>query len=145
MLEEDLTGRHATLAAGTILFAEKRFNSSTRRLDLYVVHARTPDDAELSLSALVFDTQKSGGLAGIINVPDIAESGGSHVVSSTLRAGSQQALELAGRGSAAEQVAGSAAASILDERERYSQESRQAQVTITVPSQTVYIRIEASF
>ncbi len=61
---EPVTGDRRTLPAGTIVFADKRFNSGTRRLDLIVRRGLLPDGEEFKMHGLVHDRRRQAGLPG---------------------------------------------------------------------------------
>lgn len=65
VLTEDLKGRYNTIPANTVLFASKRINESTERLEANVQKALTPDEQEIdSITAMLFSVDKSAGLKG---------------------------------------------------------------------------------
>lgn len=66
-LLDNLIGDYQTLPKGTKLFARKRFNNGTEKLDLEINMALTPSNEEINgISARVYDTAKREGLNGIV-------------------------------------------------------------------------------
>jgi hypothetical protein len=69
-LSADVDGDKRTLPAGTVLFAAKNLNSSTKRMELLITHGITPSGQEFKMRGIVFDPQKISGLPGIFVVDD---------------------------------------------------------------------------
>lgn len=66
-LLDSLVGDYQTLPRGTKLFARKRFNNGTEKLDLEVSLALTPEHEEISdIQARVYDSAKREGLNGVV-------------------------------------------------------------------------------
>lgn len=71
-ISEDVIGDQRTLPAGTLVFANKMLNSTTKRMEMVVTHGITPEGREFKLSGRVFDPIKVSGLSGIYTVDDKA-------------------------------------------------------------------------
>lgn len=66
-LLQPLVGEFQTLAQGTKLFARKRFNNGTEKMDLDIRLALTPANVELKqIRGRVYDLSKREGLSGVI-------------------------------------------------------------------------------
>ena len=63
-LSDPVVGDFKTLPAGTVLFASKRINESTERLESQVYLAQMPSGEEVKLSGWVYGTNKVAGLPG---------------------------------------------------------------------------------
>jgi hypothetical protein len=67
VVTESVIGKYKTLDAGTILFASKSFNSSSKRLEALTNVAVTPDGEEVpGVSAYVYASDQTAGLSGTI-------------------------------------------------------------------------------
>lgn len=64
-LTSDAIGDRRTLPAGTVLFADKALNNITKRMEMVVTHGITPTGLEFEMRGMVFDPQKTPGLAGV--------------------------------------------------------------------------------
>jgi hypothetical protein len=71
-ISEDVIGDQRTLAAGTLVFANKTLNNTTKRMEMVVTHGITPEGREFKLNGRVFDPIKVSGLSGIYTVNDKA-------------------------------------------------------------------------
>lgn len=82
VLTEGVQGRYKYLPKGTILFANKIFNASNRRLEAMTTMAVTPGGDEIDgINAYVFSLNKTAGLIGIIerNLEGELKASGSNV------------------------------------------------------------------
>ncbi|MHB8453999.1 MAG: hypothetical protein ACYDDO_04720 [Acidiferrobacterales bacterium] len=144
VLTRSVTGDHRTLAAGTRFFARTRINTITRRMEMVAIKGITPGGREFRLTGLVFDTQKTSGLDGIVS----ADAGGRFrrgAGKGMLAAGNAALGTLFGAGTPASAAAGSATRSILDEAGHAFDRPGQPSLTIYVAAQPVLIRVEATF
>lgn len=67
VITESLSGKFKTLEAGTVVFASKSFNTSSKRLEALTSAAVTPDGEEISgIVAYVYASDQSAGLSGTI-------------------------------------------------------------------------------
>lgn len=67
VITESLNGKYKTLEAGTVVFASKSFNTSSKRLEALTSAAVTPDGEEISgIVAYVYASDQSAGLSGTI-------------------------------------------------------------------------------
>lgn len=71
-ISEDVIGDKRTLPAGTVLFANKTLNGSTKRMEMIVTNGITPSGQEFKLRGIIFDPLKVSGLSGIYAVDDKA-------------------------------------------------------------------------
>lgn len=142
-LVSDVIGDKRTLNAGTKLFAEKQFNSATKRLELVVVKGITPRGQEFKMAGLVFDTSKNSGLPGIVNAD----------TDKTIKRGAGKGL-LAAAGAAARSVggsnpvgaaAGAASDSVLQDQSNVVEQTTDQKLTIYVSPQPLLVRVEATF
>jgi hypothetical protein len=140
-LTVDAIGDRRTLPAGTVLFADKNLNNTTKRMEMVVTHGITPTGLEFEMHGLVFDPQKTPGLAGVY-VLDKKES-----VSRGAQKGAIAAVGAA-VGMAGPGVAGvatnAAAQSVLNDAGTVT-DNNAAQAVIYVSPQALIIRVEKQF
>jgi hypothetical protein len=140
-LTGDAIGDRRTLPAGTVLFADKNLNNTTKRMEMVVTHGITPTGLEFEMHGLVFDPQKTPGLAGVY-VLDKKES-----VSRGAQKGAIAAVGAAA-GMAGPGVAGAAtnaaAQSVLNDAGTVT-DNNAAQAVIYVSPQALIIRVEKQF
>jgi hypothetical protein len=140
-LTGDAIGDRRTLPAGTVLFADKNLNNTTKRMEMVVTHGITPTGLEFEMHGLVFDPQKTPGLAGVY-VLDKKES-----VSRGAQKGAIAAVGAA-VGMASPGVAGvatnAAAQSVLNDAGTVT-DNNAAQAVIYVSPQALIIRVEKQF
>jgi len=140
-LTGDAIGDRRTLPAGTVLFADKNLNNTTKRMEMVVTHGITPTGLEFEMHGLVFDPQKTPGLAGVY-VLDKKES-----VSRGAQKGAIAAVGAA-VGMAGPGVAGAAtnaaAQSVLNDADTVT-DNNAAQAVIYVSPQALIIRVEKQF
>lgn len=140
-LTGDAIGDRRTLPAGTVLFADKNLNNTTKRMEMVVTHGITPTGLEFEMHGLVFDPQKTPGLAGVY-VLDKKES-----VSRGAQKGAIAAVGAAA-GMAGPGVAGAAtnaaAQSVLNDAGTVT-DNNAAQAVIYVSPQALMIRVEKQF
>jgi hypothetical protein len=137
----DAIGDRRTLPAGTVLFADKNLNNTTKRMEMVVTHGITPAGQEFEMHGLVFDPQKTPGLAGVY-VLDKKES-----VSRGAQKGAIAAVGAA-VGMAGPGIAGAAtnaaAQSVLNDAGTVT-DNNAAQAVIYVSPQALLIRVEKQF
>ena len=140
-LTGDAIGDRRTLPAGTVLFADKNLNNTTKRMEMVVTHGITPAGQEFEMHGLVFDPQKTPGLAGVY-VLDKKES-----VSRGAQKGAIAAVGAA-VGMAGPGIAGAAtnaaAQSVLNDAGTVT-DNNAAQAVIYVSPQALLIRVEKQF
>jgi len=140
-LTSDAIGDRRTLPAGTVLFADKNLNNTTKRMEMVITHGITPTGLEFEMHGLVFDPQKTPGLAGVY-VLDKKES-----VSRGAQKGAIAAVGAA-VGMAGPGVAGvatnAAAQSVLNDAGTVT-DNNAAQAVIYVSPQALIIRVEKQF
>jgi hypothetical protein len=71
-IAEDIIGDRRTLPIGSVVFANKTLNNSTKRMEMTVTHGITPAGHEFKLRGIVFDPLKVSGLTGIYTVDEKA-------------------------------------------------------------------------
>lgn len=143
-LTAEVIGDKKSLKPGTMLFAQKQFNSATKRLEMKVEKGITPDGHEFQLNGLVFDTQKVSGLSGIVDMNN-AESV-SRGASKGLIAAAGAAAKVAGGSSPVIGNAASATAdSILNDQSNVVEQNTAQQLTIYVNPQPLLIRVDQTF
>jgi hypothetical protein len=71
-IAEDIIGDRRTLPVGSVVFAIKTLNSSTKRMEMSVTHGITPAGHEFKLRGIIFDPLKVSGLTGIYTVDEKA-------------------------------------------------------------------------
>jgi len=69
-LKNDIIGERRTLSRGTRLYGKKRYNSSTRRLEINLTRGITPNGESFALRATVFDSNLEKGLKGLVTISE---------------------------------------------------------------------------
>lgn len=141
ILDEPLSGKKKDVDAGTILFANKSFNPSTKRMDLTISRAIMPNDKKVTIKAIVYDQNKLSGLPGTLERDRAGE---------VKTAIDKSALQVVGTvvdsttdSSIAGQASNSVANEMLSNESRYV--DRPPEALIRVYPQIAYIRIVESF
>lgn len=140
-LTGDAIGDRRTLPAGTVLFADKNLNNTTKRMEMVVTHGITPTGLEFEMHGLVFDPQKTPGLAGIY-VLDKKESVSRGVQKGAIAAVGA-AVGMAGPGVAGA-ATNAATQSVLNDASTVT-DNNAAQAVIYVSPQALIIRVEKQF
>ena len=142
-LTADIIGDKKTLKTGTLLFAQKQFNASTKRLEMMVQKGITPSGQEFKIAGLIFDTQKVSGLSGIVDMDN---------ANSVKRGASKGLIAAAGaaaKGAAGATPFGSAASatadSVLQDQSNVVEQTTGQQLTIYVSPQPLLIRVDQTF
>jgi len=143
-LTADIIGDKKTLKTGTLLFAQKQFNASTKRLEMMVQKGITPSGQEFKIAGLIFDTQKVSGLSGIVDMDN----------ANSVKRGASKGLIAAAGTAAAKSAAGatpfgSAASasvdSVLQDQSNVVEQTTGQQLTIYVSPQPLLIRVDQTF
>ncbi len=140
-LTSDAIGDRRTLPAGTVLFADKALNNITKRMEMVVTYGITPAGLEFEMRGMVFDPQKTPGLAGVY-VLDKKEA--------VARGATKGAIAAVGAavgtlGSGAAGAATHAATqSVLNDANQVT-EGNAVQAVIYVSPQALIIRVEKQF
>ncbi len=140
---KSVPGRRKSLPAGTTLFANKGYNSGTKKLDLLVEKGITPDGLEFEIQGLVFDLQKTAGLIGIISADStmIVERS----TSKGLLAAGGEVVNQLGQGSLVGAAGSAAADSLLNDTGNVIEEKTRLKQTIRSSPQHLLIRVEETF
>lgn len=140
-LTADAIGDRRTLPTGTTLFAEKSLNSATKRLEMLVTHGITPNGVEFEMRGIVFDPQKTPGLAGVyvIDKKEVASRG---VSKGVIAAAGAAAASLGG--SVAGAGVNAASQSVLNDANQVT-DSNATSAIIYVSPQALIIRVEKQF
>jgi hypothetical protein len=140
---QDVIGDKRTLKAGSLLYASKGLNGSTKRLELRCEHGITPDGHEFSMRGLVFDPQKVSGLNGIMQVDgaQIAKHSATNAALSAVAAGARTVMPSAPVGAA---VRGATETALTDTN-RGTEFNNAMREVIYVSPQPVLIRVEELF
>ena len=143
-VEEDVAGMQRVLSGGTILFAEKTLNESTRRLELRVVKGITPNRMEFELSARAFDLQRVGGVNAIITGDNqaILNRGASRGLLAGARAAVQQML---GTAPVIADATRSATDSMIADSTQINERSAPPTITGYSAAQELWLRVEETF
>ena len=140
-LTSDYIGSRRTLPAGTTLFADKTLNNATRRLELVITHGITPDGQEFDMRGIVFDPNKTPGLAGVYTI-DKKEVASRGVTKGAIAAvGAAVGMASPGVGTTA---ANAATQSVLNDANQVTDSNAQ-QAIIYVSPQALIIRVEKQF
>lgn len=129
-LSGPVVGDFKTLPAGTVLFASKRINESTERLESQVYLAQMPDGEEIKLSGWIYGTNKVAGLPGSLIRDREGESvaaGGSAALAG-LRAATNAA---GGRAGVAGVVADSYASDMISNEQQYAPDTPGAIIRVS--------------
>lgn len=142
-LTADVIGDKRTLKAGTMLFAQKQYNTATGRLEMITQNAVTPSGQEFKVAGLIFDTTKVSGLSGIIS-NDAKKSVNRGMQKGLLAAAATTVRSLGGASPLAGGV-GTAAESMIKDRDSLVDQATEQQITVYVSPQPVLIRVEQTF
>lgn len=140
-LTSDVIGDRRTLPAGTVLFADKALNNITKRMEMVVTHGITPTGLEFEMRGMVFDPQKTPGLAGIyvLDKKEVVARGATKGAIAAVGA----AVGSLG-GGAAGAATNAATQSVLNDANQVT-EGNAVQAVIYVSPQALIIRVEKQF
>jgi hypothetical protein len=130
LLSDPVVGDFKTLPAGTVLFASKRINESTERLESQVYLAQMPDGEEAKLSGWIYGTNKVAGLPGSL----IRDREGESVAAggNAALAGLRAATNAAGGGAGvAGVVADTYASDMIANEQRYAPDTPGAIIRVS--------------
>jgi hypothetical protein len=142
-LTSDIIGTKKTLKAGTQLFAQKQFNSATKRLELRVEKGITPSGQEFTMSGFVFDTQRVSGLQGLVDMD--TEKSVRTGANKGLLAAAGAVAQAAGGATPMGAAAGATAHSVLTDQSNAVDQQKVQEITIYVGPQPLLIRVDQSF
>ncbi|KAF0190537.1 MAG: hypothetical protein FD165_2618 [Gammaproteobacteria bacterium] len=134
-------GRYRELEVGTELFAEKRYNDATQRLELVITSGVTPAGKEFAVRGVVHDVQKVSGLHGIVKKKDVATGG----VQTGLLAATRATVNLVANDNPLGAGANAAANTLLSEGEGAVSKKLADEYVIYVSRQSVKIFVSQSF
>jgi len=140
----DVEGNHRTLPAGTMLFASKRYNAGTKRLDLHIIQGVLPGGEEIIVDALVYDSSQVAGLNGIV-VENNAGTISGGFKKGVINASRTIATTLTGVGSPAGTVLDSTVSEVADAKQAAAVARDVAPYTIHVSPQPVLIQVQETF
>lgn len=140
-LTSDAIGDRRTLPAGTVLFADKALNNITKRMEMVVTHGITPTGLEFEMRGMVFDPQKTPGLAGIyvLDKKEVVARGATKGAIAAVGA----AVGTLG-GGAAGAATHAATQSVLNDANQVT-DGNAVQAVIYVSPQALIIRVEKQF
>lgn len=140
-LTSDAIGDRRTLPAGTVLFADKALNNITKRMEMVVTHGITPTGLEFEMRGMVFDPQKTPGLAGVyvLDKKEVVARGATKGAIAAVGA----AVGSLG-GGAAGAATHAATQSVLNDANQVA-EGNAVQAVIYVSPQPLMIRVEKQF
>ncbi len=140
-LTSDVIGDRRTLPAGTVLFADKALNNITKRMEMVVTHGITPTGLEFEMRGMVFDPQKTPGLAGVyvLDKKEVVARGATKGAIAAVGA----AVGTLG-GGAAGAATHAATQSVLNDANQVT-EGNAVQAVIYVSPQPLIIRVEKQF
>lgn len=139
-LLESVEGRYRTLPANTVLFANKSFNVTSKRLESLTSVAITPGGDEFGgIQAYVYSLDRTAGLNGSI----IRDREGELVTAGTNTLLTTAAATLPGSGNMASQAVGQFSQEMLSNEKKNAPKTPQAQ--IVVPPQRVLLKVAKSF
>ncbi len=140
---EDIDGKYRKLPSGTMLFATKRYNSGTKRLDLQIIRGVLPDGEEFTLNALVYDESQIAGLHGIV-IENNAAAVSSGVKRGMIDAGRSLASTVT-EGGAVGVILDSTVSSVADAKQAVAVATDAAPYTIHVSPQSVLVQVQETF
>jgi hypothetical protein len=135
-------GDRNTLPVGTVVFAEKNLNATTKRMEMVVTHGITPSGLEFEMRGLVFDPQRTPGLSGIF-VLDKKQVAANGAAKGALAAVGAAVGQLGG--GAAGAATNAATQSVLSDTSQASDFNNGLQAVIYVSPQSLLIRVERQF
>jgi len=140
-LTRDVIGDRRTLPAGTVLFADKALNNITKRMEMVVTHGITPTGLEFEMRGMVFDPQKTPGLAGVyvLDKKEVVARGATKGAIAAVGA----AVGTLG-GGAAGAATHAATQSVLNDANQVT-DGNAVQAVIYVSPQPLMIRVEKQF
>lgn len=140
-LTSDVIGDRRTLPAGTLLFADKNLNNITKRMEMVVTHGITPTGQEFEMRGMVFDPQKTPGLAGVyvLDKKEVVARGATKGAIAAVGA----AVGTVGVGPVGA-ATNAATQSVLNDAGQVT-ESNAPQAVIYVSPQALIIRVEKQF
>ena len=140
-LTGDVIGDRRTLPAGTLLFADKNLNTITKRMEMVVTHGITPTGLEFEMRGMVFDPQKTPGLAGVyvLDKKEVVARGATKGAIAAVGA----AVGTLG-GGAAGAATNAATQSVLNDANQVT-DGNAVQAVIYVSPQALIIRVEKQF
>lgn len=142
-LTKDIVGDIETMGRGTIIFAAKEFNNSTKLLELRTVKGITPDGVEFRINAYGMDINEVAGLSGTITTD------GKSTKRSISRGGFEVGKSLAttlNDGTVLGAGIESATKNMLDEKETETHKTlNEPQYIIRVEPQPVILMVETTF
>jgi hypothetical protein len=141
-LSSSYAGDRRTLPEGTVVFAEKTLNATTKRMEMVVTHGITPSGLEFEMRGLVFDPQKTPGLAGIF-VLDKKQVAANSAAKGAMAAVGAAVSQLGG--GAAGEATNAATQSVLSDTSQASDFNNGQQAVIYVSPQPLLIRVERLF
>jgi hypothetical protein len=137
----EVQGRARSLPSGSELFGQRRYNSATDRLDIFVTGGQLPDGTEFKVVGQLFDKTKVSGLDGITKKVDVAQgaaaSGGVAAAGALLDSLASSNPVTAGIGTAGGQI--------LKQGETAASDLLTPSTVIYVSAQGGYVRLSASF
>ena len=142
-LTQDIDGDLRTLETGTQFFAKAVYNDGSKRMDLKIKKAITPDGKEIKLNGIVFDDNKVAGLSGHIPQITTQQSIESGLAKGTLAASGELINTATGNDVLGVFMTEAGDSVLEDKRDQYTQ--RKPRKVIFVSPQTLIIRVEASF
>ena len=141
-LSSSYAGDRRTLPEGTVVFAEKTLNATTKRMEMVVTHGITPTGLEFEMRGLVFDPQKTPGLAGIF-VLDKKQIASNSAAKGAVAAVGAAVGQLGGGVAGA--ATNAATQSVLSDTSQASDFNNGQQAVIYVSPQPLLIRVEKQF
>jgi hypothetical protein len=143
-LTRDAVGDYRTLPAGSQLFARKRANPATKRMELSCERGITTDGDEFEVNCQVYDDQDVAGVSGIVEekTVEIVKSG----VNKGLLAAGRGVLQSFGtNGSAIGTAASQGGSAVLSDVGRHQEAEADTGIIIYSYPQPVKIRIQNTF
>jgi hypothetical protein len=136
-------GDRGTLPAGTVVFADKGLNATTKRMEMRVTHGITPAGKEFDMQGLIFAPDKVPGLAGVfvLNRKEVVTSG---VTKGALAAVGAAVGQVTGN-PVTSAATNAATSSVLNDTAQASQFNNGQQAVIYVSPQPLLIRVERQF
>src|SRR5690554_169698 len=141
-LQDSLEGTYQALPAGTVFFANKRINMSTRRMEAFVTLAKLPSGKEVKVSGWIYSLNQTAGLNGVLERDREGENQAA-AGNAALASLGAAASTIGGAGSVAGTAVDSYTGDMVSNQRTYSTNAPTA--TIRVSPQRALIQITEPF
>lgn len=141
-LEDDIAGSYQTLPAGTVFFANKQINMSTKRMEAFATLAKLPNGKEIKVQGWVYSLNQTAGLSGVLERDREGENEAA-TGNAALASLGAAASTVGGAGSVAGAAVDSYTGEMVSNERRYS--NRAPAATIRVSPQRALLQFTEPF